>query len=109
MYEKIIILGKTRLCLHLLTNPDIFNPKPKRILYYYDQFQPSYLDAKRKLAACGIEFILHKGCSDISLDTIEKVDGQQIILIDDFSEETSSSKEIARIATNGRHKGISLW
>ena len=57
----------------------------------------------------GVELLLFKGCSDINLDSFEKLAGQTILLIDDFSEETSSSKAIARIATNGRHKNLSLW
>ncbi len=101
--------GKTRLCLHLLTHPQLFHPKPLRILFHYDQFQDSYLDAKAKLAKDGIELLLFKGCSDICLDSIDKLEGQTILLIDDFSEETSSSQEIARIATNGRHLNLSLW
>ena len=101
--------GKTRLCLHLLTNPQLFYPKPQRILFHYDQFQDTYLEAKALLALQGIELLLYKGCSDINLDSIEKLSGQTILLIDDFSEETSSSSEIARIATNGRHKNLSLW
>lgn len=101
--------GKTRLCIHLLTHPQLFHPKPSRILFHYDQFQDSYLEAKASLASHGIELLLYKGCSDINLDSIEKSSGQTILLIDDFSEETSSSQDIARIATNGRHKNISLW
>jgi hypothetical protein len=101
--------GKTRLCLHLLTNPQLFHPKPKRILFHYDQYQESYKNASTFLAKQGIELLLFKGCADVNLDTMEKLPGQTILLIDDFSEETSSSKEIARIATNGRHKNISLW
>ena len=101
--------GKTRLCLQLLTHPHLFNPTPQRILFHYDQFQDSYLEAKASLASQGVELLLYKGCSDINLDSIEKLSRQTILLIDDFSEETSSSQNIARIATNGRHKNISLW
>ena len=101
--------GKTRLCLHLLSNPELFNPKPTRILFHYDQYQDSYMDAKNKLKKLNIELLLYKGCSGIELDAIDKKPGQTILFIDDFSEETSSSKEISRIATNGRHKNISLW
>lgn len=101
--------GKTRLCLHLLTNPQLFNPKPSRIIFHYDQMQDAYLDAKASLDAVGIALLLHKGCSDIRLESFEKLSGQTILLIDDFSEETASSQDIARIATNGRHKNLSLW
>ena len=102
--------GKTRLCLHLLTRPELFEPKPTQILFHYDQFQDSYLEAKETLERDhNIQLKLFKGCDGINLDDIEATEGQTILLIDDFSEETSSSKEIARIATNGRHKNISLW
>lgn len=101
--------GKTRLCLHLLNNPHLFNPKPSRILFHYDQYQKSYLVTKNALKAQNIELLLYKGCQGIELDSIEKIPGQTILFIDDFSEETSCSKEIARIATNGRHKNLSLW
>ena len=101
--------GKTRLCLHLLTNPHLFSPRPQRILFHYDQFQDSYLEAKTKLAKEGIELLLYKGCSGLTLESLEKLHGQTILLIDDFSEETASSPEIARIATNGRHLNVSLW
>ena len=101
--------GKTRLCLHLLNNPHLFNPKPSRILFHYDQYQKEYVTTKNALKSQNIELLLYKGCEGIELDKIDKLAGQTILLIDDFSEETSSSKEIARIATNGRHKNISLW
>lgn len=101
--------GKTRLCLYLLSNPELFHPKPTRIIFHYDQYQDAYIDAKKKLKKLDIELLLYKGCSGIELDSIDKLPGQTILFIDDFSEETSSSKEIARIATNGRHKNISLW
>lgn len=101
--------GKTRLCLRLLRDPQLFHPKPQRILFHYDQFQEQYVETKLELAKAGVELLLIKGCSDVNLDSIDKLPGQSILLIDDFSEETSSSSEIARIATNGRHKNISLW
>lgn len=101
--------GKTTLCLHLLNNPSLFTPKPQRILFHYDQFQESYLKTKTALLDQGIELLLYKGCSGITLESLDKSQGQTIILIDDFSEQTSSSDEIARIATNARHKNISLW
>lgn len=101
--------GKTRLALYLLSNPQLFNPKPKQILFYFDQWQDCYVKMQQKLACEGIKFRLIKGCSKVNLDAFEKSEGQTIICIDDFSEETSSSQEIARIATNGRHKNLSLW
>ena len=101
--------GKTTLCLHLLTQPHLFNPKPARIIFHYDQFQDQYINAKNLLAKEGIEFLLYKGMPDKKLGDYDVSDGQTILLVDDFSEETSSSGSLAHIATNGRHKNISLW
>ena len=101
--------GKTTLCLKLLSNPQLFNPQPKKIIFHYDQFQDSYIETKKHLAKFGIELVLFKGVADISLESLGKQPEQTILLIDDFSEETSSNAEIARIATNGRHANISLW
>ena len=101
--------GKTRLVLHLLNRPLLFSPPPKRILFYYDQYQDAYAIAKAQLYKYGIDLFLFKGFTDLDLDSIDMIDGETILLIDDFSEETSASTQIARIATNGRHKHISLW
>jgi hypothetical protein len=101
--------GKTRLALHLITNPHLFSPQPKLIIFHYDQFQEAYLAAKSSLASKGVELRLKKGCNGISLDNLSKQQDQTLLLIDDFSEETASNPEIARIATNGRHLNLSLW
>ena len=101
--------GKTRLCLHLICNPHLLHPKPKRIIFHYDQIQEKYIEAKRHLQSLGIELLLIKGCKGISLDNYQKQDSQTILILDDFSHESSSSPEIARIATNGRHINLSLW
>ena len=101
--------GKTTLCLHLLSNPQLFSPPPCRIIFCYDQLQASYTTFQQHLTAHGIDLVLFKDISGISLDTIEKLPRQTILVIDDFSEETSSSNEIARIVTNGRHKNLSCW
>ena len=100
--------GKTRLALHLLTHPKLFNPAPQTILFYYDQYQPQYAEAKNILAKQDINLQLRRG-HDVKLDDLPHYQGQTVVLIDDASEETAASKEIARIATNGRHKNISLW
>ena len=104
--------GKTTLVLGLLNRPHLFNPKPTTIIFYYDQLQSSYLDTKKNLSCHGINMLLHKGFpTDINLDNfdIPQENEHTIVIIDDFSEETSSSKEIARIVTNGRHKNLSVW
>lgn len=97
--------GKTRLALALLERPELFCPKPRSILFYYDQLQPRYLEAKKSLAAKGIDLHLHRG-HEANLDDLPHNEEPTILLIDDSSEETASSKSILRIATNGRHKNI---
>jgi hypothetical protein len=101
--------GKTHLVLQLISNPQLFNPPPSRILFHYDQLQDTYLETKALLAKQGIELLLIKGCNNVSLDNLSKQPGQTLLILDDFSEHTSSSDEIAKIATNGRHLNISLW
>ena len=100
--------GKTRLCLHFLTHPHLFLHPPQRILFYFDQLQESYLSAKRSLEARGIEMRLQRG-SDVDLDQIDALPGHTIVVIDDATEQTASSPQVARIFTNGRHKRISCW
>lgn len=101
--------GKTRLAMHLLTHPELFAKPPRTILLYYDQPQPAYVEAKRRLAAdSGIDLQLHRG-SAVCLDSLPAFRHPAVVFIDDASEETAASPEIARIATNGRHKNISLW
>jgi hypothetical protein len=100
--------GKTRLATHLLANPHLFYPRPATILFYYDQFQSRYMELKTGLASAGIKLELRRGCS-VTLDELPNYEQPTILLIDDATEQTASSSDIARIATNGRHKNISLW
>ena len=102
--------GKTTLVLRLLQNSScVFTPPPKRVLFYYDLYQDVYGEVKEALQKQGIDMLLFKGISSVNLDNIDSVHGETILLIDDFSESTSSSSEIARLCTNGRHKNISVW
>ena len=100
--------GKTTLALRLLYNIHRLHPMPKTIIFYYDQYQDSYLRLQQFLASKDIEMELRQGCK-LSLDEIEKRDHQTLIIIDDATEETASSPDIAKITTNGRHKNVSLW
>ena len=101
--------GKTRLAMHLLTHPELFVEPPRTILIYYDQPQPAYVEAKRRLAEeAGIDLQLHRG-SSVSLDSLPNFTHPAVLFIDDASEATAASNEVARIATNGRHKNLSLW
>ena len=96
--------GKTRLAFRLC-QPDMFVEKPKRVLILYQMFQPLYTQAKETLEAAGVEVHLKRG-HELSLDEVPE---DTLVIIDDAFEETAASKEVARIATAGRHKGISLW
>ena len=95
--------GKTRLVLSLLSDLDRLNPVPKTIYFYYDQYQTTYADTQRKLAQRGVQLILRHG-SDVKLNDFEKTDHQSLVIIDDATEETASSNNVAKIVTNGRHK-----
>ena len=101
--------GKTRLCLYLLSQTRLFVPKPRRILFFYEQWQEAYEMVKKELTDQGIDVQFFDEFSADSIASIDKSDGQTILVVDDYSEETSASKEVAKIATNGRHKNISLW
>ena len=100
--------GKTRLVIRLLQEITLFNPKPTRVIFAYDQYQDIYADVQRLLQSQGIQMILKQG-SNFKLDDFEKVPGQTLLIIDDATEETSSSNEIAKLFTNGRHKNLSVW
>ena len=100
--------GKTRLVLHLLSKIETLCPIPRTVLFYYDQYQDQYEQLKSLLALKGVEMILREG-SSLSLKDLEKKQHQTLIIIDDATEETASSPEIAKITTNGRHKNCSLW
>ena len=100
--------GKTRLVMHLLDKITMLHPVPKTIVFYYDQFQEQYNQLKHKLASQGVTMTLHQG-SNLTINDLEKKDHQTLVIIDDATEETASSHDIAKITTNGRHKNTSLW
>ena len=100
--------GKTRLIVRLLENIHRINPKPQRIVFCYDQYQEMYGQLQTKLECSGVEMILKQG-SKVKLDEFEKLDGQTLLIVDDATEETSSSSDVAKMYTNGRHKNLSVW
>ena len=95
--------GKTRLVLKLLSELHRFEPMPKTIYFYYDQYQDSYATTQRDLATKGVQLILRRGC-DVKIDDFDKKDHQTIVIIDDATEETASSNAVAKLVTNGRHR-----
>ena len=95
--------GKTRLVAKLLMQPERFDPPPKHVFFYYQEFQDGYTQLQADLASLGIPLTLRHG-SDLKLDDFEKQDGQTIVIVDDATEETMASTEISKITTNGRHR-----
>ena len=100
--------GKTTLLLRLLKCLDCLHPKPRTVIFYYDQYQDVYGVLQQSLGEQSIEMILRQG-HQVSLDDIEKQDHQTLVIVDDATEETASSSAVAKITTNGRHKNASLW
>lgn len=100
--------GKTRLVLYLLSKIECLNPIPREILFLYDQYQDEYEELKMELTVKGVEMTLRQG-SSLCLSELEKKTHQTLIIIDDATEDTASSSDIAKITTNGRHLNASLW
>lgn len=102
--------GKTRLALRLLADPLLFHPRPAKVIFWFDMFQPIYQQTKTTLQKLGIEMVMHRGFNEtFKLEDVEHSTEQTILFIDDFSDVAAKSGEIARIATNGRHKNLSLF
>ena len=104
--------GKTRLALGLLeAGAACLNPQPSTVHLFYDQWQEEYERLRRSLASQGIPMTSSPGGASITLDDFAPTEdsAQTLILIDDASDQTAASPEIARIVTNGRHKNHSLW
>jgi hypothetical protein len=101
--------GKTRLLLKILTHPKTsFVEPPKLVILFYAELQKQYLEAKETLAQQGIEMQLRRG-HEVKLDELVHQPYQTLVVVDDAFEATASSSEISRIATNGRHKNVSIW
>jgi hypothetical protein len=101
--------GKTQLVLRILCCLDkCLKPVPLTVIFFYDQYQEEYERVKQTLATMGVEMLLREG-SALNLEDLEKREHQTLIIIDDATEETASSSDIAKITTNGRHKNVSLW
>ena len=96
--------GKSRLAFRLC-HPKMFDQLPKRVIIFYQMPQNLYLKAKESLEKAGVEVALKLG-HDVKLDELPD---DALVIVDDAFEETAASKEIARITTTGRHRGISLW
>ena len=104
--------GKTYALLQILRHhKKIFNPPLSQLIYLYQAKQPCYEEIERQLTADGVECLFLRD-SDIDIDSItnnEQNKRQILLIIDDAQEATSNSKNIADIATRGRHRSISLF
>ena len=102
--------GKTQLVLRLLrAAPTTLHPVPRTVLLFYDQWQDEYQALRQQLHRHGILLKTFQGGGSLTLTDLDKHDHQTLVVIDDASEETSASMDIAKITTNGRHKNVSLW
>ena len=96
--------GKSRLAFRLC-QPDMLVELPKRVIIMYQMYQELYATTKSKLENAGVDVQLRRG-HEVLLDDLPN---DSLVIIDDAFEETAASKEVSRITTAGRHKGISLW
>ena len=93
--------GKSRLIFDWL-QIGTFQPEFDKIYYFYQHYQSLYGAMQTKIK--NIEFV-----QGVDFDTIENLPniGKTLLIFDDSCEEISSSKQFVKIATAGRHKGLS--
>ena len=94
--------GKTQLIYEWLTN-GTFQPKFDKIYFFYQYYQSLY-DKMQKEIDC-IEFV--KGVNFELIDSLKNNGTKYLLIFDDSCEEVCSSKEFVKIATAGRHRGLS--
>ena len=93
--------GKSRLIFDWL-QIGTFQPEFDKIYYFYQHYQSLYGAMQTKIK--NIEFV-----QGVDFDKIENLPniGKTLLIFDDSCEEISSSKQFVKIATAGRHKGLS--
>ena len=94
--------GKTQLIYEWLTN-GTFQPKFDKIYFFYQYYQSLY-DKMQKEIDC-IEFV--KGVNFELIDSLKNNGTKYLLVFDDSCEEVCSSKEFVKIASAGRHRGLS--
>ena len=94
--------GKTQLIYEWLTN-GTFQPKFDKIYSFYQYYQSLY-DKMQKEIDC-IEFV--KRVNFELIDSLKNNGTKYLLIFDDSCEEVCSSKEFVKIATAGRHRGLS--
>jgi hypothetical protein len=106
--------GKSLLVAHLLEQ-DCFSPRPAYVDIYFAEFQAQYAKLQSTLQARGVQVQLHQGSEvrlsdypQLTLDQGDSASAQRIILIDDAGQSIASNTDIAKVVTQGRHRGLSL-
>ena len=94
--------GKTQLIYQRLTI-GTFQPQFDKIFYFYQHYQPIYDSMKKS-----VEHIQFVEGVDFEFINSLKNDGTKYLLIfDDSCDEICSSKAFVKVATAGRHRGLS--
>lgn len=94
--------GKTQLIYEWLIN-DTFQPKFDKIYFFYQYYQPLYDKMQGEVA--NIEFI--QGVNFELIESLSNNGTKYLLIFDDSCEEVCSSKAFVKIATAGRHRGLS--
>ncbi len=96
--------GKTTMVLRMLKDAaKLFTPVPRLVLFYYAQYQEQYGKTQQHLAQMGIRMELHRG-SDVDLEDLSNIvpkNEQTLLIIDDATQASSTSKNLADVAMNG--------
>ena len=94
--------GKTQLILKLLKN-QCFYPDFDKIFYFYQNFQSIYREFEKQIS--NIEFILNVDFQFI--DSLPNDGTKYLLIFDDSCTEICKSRSFEKLATAGRHRGIS--
>ena len=94
--------GKSRLIFDWL-RVGTFQPKFDKIYYFYQYYQSLYGLLRKEIE--NIEFI--QGVDFEFIENLPNNGTKYLLIFDDSCEEISSSKQFVKIATAGRHKGLS--
>lgn len=90
--------GKTQLVFRMLLE-GTFYPRFEKVYYFFNEYQPLFDKIQPRL---NIEFV---PCVDF--DLIEKLE-HCLLVFDDSCEDIYTEKRFVKVATSGRHRGISV-
>ena len=100
--------GKTYFVEELLTKPCVKYPskKPRRIEWFYNQWQPRYKSLQTSL---GNEIQFTKGLPELSEDLSEiNPKWNNILVFDDLMAQAIDSPVLSKLFTQGRHRNASV-